>query len=352
MKQSIKIDIIYFGVERDTKMEFCFNDFDKMPVRTLATAAEGRDDFLYALKRAVYRSDIVIVVGGLSSKIYIPGIIGAAVGATAEKVDYKALGFAEPAQPLVFPKGAIPLVTPNNHIGGMLLEKGRQSIIVLSEDATIRHQLLEELIYPYIFDVEMEDNSNVIYSSSAAVPEETIAEEPKEEAITEATVAEPAEELPAAEEAVPVEMEAAEEIAEEVAEEPAVEEIAEEAEATEIIEEFTEQAIEEADEEAPIGNEEGLFVVVDDGSDELGDEEDEEFVAFKDFVAPLADETLASAEYTGYQYDDAEDELPYADRDIYAPERPSVAKILGIIVALLCIGASAAIFMLVILGLI
>ena len=157
MMQSIKIDIIYFQVDRDTKMEFRFNDFEKMPIRTLATSVKERDEFLYALKRGVYRSDTVIVVGGMNGNVYLPGIIGAAIGAPIEKLDYKMMGFEEPERPLVLPKGSIPLVTEDDEIGGMLLEKGRQSIIVLSEDATVRHKLLDELVFPYIFDSSAEE---------------------------------------------------------------------------------------------------------------------------------------------------------------------------------------------------
>ncbi len=369
MKQSIKIDIIYFRVDRDTKMEFRFNDAGKMPVRTLASPVNDRDEFLYALKRGVYRSDTVIVVGGLGGNIYIPGIIGAAIGAPAEKVDYRALGFAEPAKPLVFPKGSIPLVTSDNRIGGMLLEKGRQSIIVLSEDTAVRHQLLNSLVYPYIFDLGMEDEPFVsdpvgaapvaptveevvtdavqeVFSSSAVEMAEEIVEETVEE-VAEAE-AMPAEDEPA-EETVETKEEPVEDIVEDTLEEPA-EEIAE-AETEEIAVEEIEEVAEEEPETVMLPNvSDGMFVIADDGSnDEDPDDVTPETIFSAYGSMPVEDKAFDAAVFTGYQ-EETDDEGYYGEEEYYKP-RVSVGKIIGIAVALLCIGASAAIFTMIIMGL-
>lgn len=299
MKQSIKIDIIYFGVDRDTQMEFRFSDCDKMPIRTLASTASDRDEFLYALKRAVYRSDTVIVVGGLEGGIFAPALIGAAVGNPSEKVDYKALGLAEPAKPLSFPKFSIPLVTPDNRIGGMLLEKGGESIIVLSEDANVRHQLLDTLIYPYIFDMEAEKetiaDSGVTYATAF---------EQDDDGFCSIDVAE-------------------ELISEGVKPDNAVD-------------------AEEKTAINPLPNvSDGMFVMA------VADDEAEE-IAPEDFV-PLKYETV---DFTGYQpKDEEEEEAEEDDDEYYGPVIP-VGKILGVIFALLCIGASAAMFTLFFMGLI
>ena len=133
-------------------MEFMFKDSGEHPIRLLTSDADDKEEFLYALKRAVFRSDNVIIVGGLNEKHYLPGLLSSAIGVPCVKVDYRALGFEESEKPLMFPSRSIPLVTPDREIGGFLIEKGRQAIIMLSEMFEVRRKLLENLIMPYIFD--------------------------------------------------------------------------------------------------------------------------------------------------------------------------------------------------------
>lgn len=367
MMQSIKIDIIYFRVDRDTKMEFRFNDFEKMPIRTLATSVKERDEFLYALKRGVYRSDTVIVVGGMNGNVYLPGIIGAAIGAPIEKLDYKMMGFEEPERPLVLPKGSIPLVTEDDEIGGMLLEKGRQSIIVLSEDATVRHKLLDELVFPYIFDSGAEEvapapavsepvkpaapkvptvnpNSQDIFSSSEMIPAAETAEE----------IAPAIQETP---EEKPVEAEVETEIEEEKPNET-LEPQPEESAAEPRKELFTVEPTEEKEQLPNISD--GMFVIAADDDDEDEEEFLPETVRIEPSVTsapaipyvPMKEINLPETQFTTYvEEDDEDDDFIPEDEDEDYPSGVSFAKVLGVIVALLCIGTAAAIISMVLMDL-
>jgi len=377
MMQSIRIDIIYFRVDRDTKMEFRFNDFEKMPIRTLATSVKERDEFLYALKRGVYRSDTVIVVGGMNGNVYLPGIIGAAIGAPIEKLDYKLMGFAEPERPLVLPKGSIPLVTEDDEIGGMLLEKGRQSIIVLSEDAAVRHKLLDDLVFPYIFEMdagEVEGETNApekaplkpnvteekpqvsdfedIFSSSAAVNSTEIAEEitpePEQPELEKIEPEEVEPEYPEPEEVKSQESEGVFHIAElpEDDEEDSaalqVKIIAAEPE----VQEKTAESDAVLNATAPnISN--GMFVIAQDEDDES---EEDTFAAGEVIpFAAMSEANYPSTEFTAFVDEEEEAEEYYDDEDYYQ-SNISFAKVLGVIVALLCIGGAAAIFSMLFMG--
>lgn len=366
MMQSIKIDIIYFKVDRDTKMEFRFNDFEKMPIRTLATSVKERDEFLYALKRGVYRSDTVIVVGGMNGNVYLPGIIGAAIGAPIEKLDYKMMGFEEPERPLVLPKGSIPLVTEDDEIGGMLLEKGRQSIIVLSEDATVRHKLLDELVFPYIFDSGAEElspapavsepvkpaapkvpafnpNSQDIFSSSAMISAAETAEEI-------------APEMQKTPEEKPVEAESECEIEEQP--EETVEPMPEESVAEPEREQFEVKPAEEKEQLPNISD--GMFVITPDEDDDDEEELLIETVKVEPNLAstpampyvPMKEINLPETQFTTFVEEDDEDDdfIPEDEDDDYT-SGVSFAKVLGVIVALLCIGAAAAIISMVLMDL-
>lgn len=342
MKQSIKIDIIYYCVERDTKMEFEFSDSSDMPVRTLASTAEDKKEFLFALKRAVFRSDTVIVVGGLTGGTYLPAVLASAVGTPLEKLDYRSLGFTEPAKPLMFPKGSIPLVTDGNDIGGLLIEKGRQAIILLTENASIRHELLNSLVYPYIFDGGREEfdsepvtQEELVLSEPAAVlqPEAEIAEEPVPEDIASSK---PDEEIT---EEIPAENNAGEAVESE-----------ESISADETVSDSGEKTEEESVTKLPLIKElpsvsDGMFVIADDGNEEEEDNVD----MFSDYPVPVDTRDDYSSMILGNP--DNGDIYVENEGDEY-PSGSGFIKFLGVFIGVLSIATAAALIVLYFMGLI
>jgi len=107
---------------------------------------------LYSLKRAVSRSNIIVTVGGFCEKPFLPSILATAIGSSCASVDYEALGFVKPKNPIFLPKESLPLITSKGIIGGCIIEHPKQAIIMLTEDRAVRNEILMELVYPYVVD--------------------------------------------------------------------------------------------------------------------------------------------------------------------------------------------------------
>lgn len=149
MVPDLTLEVLYYNQPTDFKMEFelcgCCN------IRFLNASAKNRNDFLTALSKSVIRSRVIIAVGSFNplDQEYLPKIIAKATGYVLQPVDKTDLAI-QSAGEFPLPQTAVPLVTTAGELGGCVLENADQSIIMLTGDRTLRHELVSDLVCPYL----------------------------------------------------------------------------------------------------------------------------------------------------------------------------------------------------------
>ena len=211
MFQNIKVDIIYYKTPTDFEMEFNLSGCCRM--RLLTDKAPDRKVLVNQMVRAVSRSRIIIVSGTLFGEDTIIETCSKAIGKPLAEIDNKQFGIDSDENISVI-KDSVPLVSKEGIFGGCIIEQGPQTLILLTENKSIRKGIMQNLIHPYIQEIV----------ASELVEKEEPAKEPVEE-ITEESVEEiqeditdTAEELPQESEEATEENEETEETAEETPE--------------------------------------------------------------------------------------------------------------------------------------
>ena len=211
MFQNIKVDIIYYKTPTDFEMEFNLSGCCRM--RLLTDKAPDRIVLVNQMVRAVSRSRIIIVSGTLFGEDSIIETCSKAIGTPLAEIDYKQFGIDSDENISVI-KDSVPLVSKEGIFGGCIIEQGPQTLILLTENKSIRKGIMQNLIHPYIQEIV----------ASELVEKEEPAKEPVEE-ITEESVEEiqeditdTADELPQESEEATEENEETEETAEETPE--------------------------------------------------------------------------------------------------------------------------------------
>ena len=146
MSKDVKIELIYFKSNTDVSLEFGLHG--EYPLRLLSTSAKSLTDFFHALKRAVSRSEIIILIGGYTSDEYLPDFLSKAIGRTPIECDNGDYGILAPGT-VKIPAGAIPLVTKGK-FGGFIIESGPQTIFSLTDDRDLRLAITKDIIVNYI----------------------------------------------------------------------------------------------------------------------------------------------------------------------------------------------------------
>ena len=201
MFQNIKVDVIYYKTPTDFEMEFNLSGCCRM--RLLTDKAPDRKVLVNQMVRAVSRSRIIIVSGALFGEDSIIETCAKAIGKPLAEIDNSQFGIDSDENILII-KDSVPLVSKEGIFGGCIIEQGPQTLILLTENKSIRKGIMQNLIHPYIKEIV----------AAELVEKEEIAEEPVEET-TEEPVEEMFEETADTEEEISDE---AEEIAEETKE--------------------------------------------------------------------------------------------------------------------------------------
>lgn len=144
MVPDLTLETIYYKQPTDFKMEYDLCSVCN--TRFLATAAASGREFLRALQKSVARSRVIVTVGGLESKDYLPLLLCRAINeqpaVIVSAVNTQGMGYSAP------PK-AIPLLDTKNNLCGMVIERKDQSIVMLSEDKQRREYAVLNLVMPY-----------------------------------------------------------------------------------------------------------------------------------------------------------------------------------------------------------
>lgn len=169
MSKDVRIEILYYKESTDVSLEFGLHG--DYPVRMLSTSCADLEGFFKALKRAVWRSEIIILIGGYTSKEYIPAFVARALSLGVTVPDYKSERIISP-EIYSIPDKASPLASSDRKFGGFILESGPQTIISLIEDKDVRLMITKEIIVRYISEHYAVFNLNKYFDDKAEVAED------------------------------------------------------------------------------------------------------------------------------------------------------------------------------------
>lgn len=267
MLHNVKVDVIYYSTNTDFEMEFNLCGCCRM--RLLTDKAADCKQLVQSLSRAVSRSKVIICCGPLFEESGLINSIATAISKKTCIIDNAAFGIKDSAEISVI-DGALPLVTSEGLFGGCIIESGPQTIIILSENKSLRKSLMTSLVHPYIEDLSKSTVKNEVFNDSDILNNEEqetetqeeevvlseeaeeMVEQPAEEIQEEITNETEEEELPQDETEVEESVEEPQETSEEVVEDISAEDNEETVEET--IEEKVEEKVEEKQPSVPIGD--------------------------------------------------------------------------------------------------
>lgn len=147
MIQNIKVDTIYYLTNSDFEMEFNLCGCCKM--RLLTDKAENPKNFVSLLSRAVSRSQVIICCGKLFDNNGLIKVVSQAIKKPLYTVKNEDFGIVDDSEINII-EGSLPLVNSDGCFCGCIAESGPQSIILLTDNKSIRKTVMKELIHPYI----------------------------------------------------------------------------------------------------------------------------------------------------------------------------------------------------------
>lgn len=170
MLANMKVDIIYYKSNSDFEMEFNLCGCCRM--RLLTDKSPDRKTMVHSLARAVSRSRIIMIVGSLFGEAGTIPTVSEAIGTGLSAIDNKTYGIKSEEEIKII-SGATPLVTPNGFFGGCIIESGPQTMILISDNKTVRKEIMHTLIHPYIEELYanelLEKSSNTEESTAEVV---------------------------------------------------------------------------------------------------------------------------------------------------------------------------------------
>ncbi len=185
MFHNMKADIIYYKTATDFELEFNLCGCCRM--RLLSDKTPDKKSFVLSLARAVSRSNVILIAGALFGEGNCIEAVTEAINTSTETVDNAAYGISGDEQIEII-KGSTPLVTPEGYFGGCIIESGPQTMILLTDNKSVRKTIMKTLIHPYIEElyaaelggesqsVTEEENSN----SQIVIKDDYTEEEPPE----------------------------------------------------------------------------------------------------------------------------------------------------------------------------
>ncbi|MBR7132387.1 MAG: hypothetical protein IKD04_02535 [Clostridia bacterium] len=292
MFHNIKADILYYKTNSDFEMEFNLCGCCRM--RLLTDKISDKKSLVLGLARAVSRSRVIIIAGSLFGEDGVIGLAAEAIGKGMKPVDNQEYHISADEEIQII-EGAIPLITADGYFGGCIIESGPQTMILLTENKSIRKTVMQTLIHPYIEELCAADMKESADAANAGQPTEEEAEQ-----ATEQLNEEPSEEQSPTEDGAACDQ----------AEEADAEQEQTEADGTELIidqEENAEPETDISDEEITLTK--GMIFEADDGYLDFSSEGDEE-------VSDIYVEPQKMRRRDAKAYNDAYSDLPVDDSDL------------------------------------
>lgn len=147
MFQNFKTDIIYYNTATDFELEFNLCGCCRM--RLLNDKCADKKTLLASLSRAFSRSRVIILTAPLFDGSNIIKTVSVAIGKSVEKVDLATFNINSTTD-IEITKGSVPLVTADGIFGGCIIESGPQTLIMLTDNKSVRKTIMKDLIHPYI----------------------------------------------------------------------------------------------------------------------------------------------------------------------------------------------------------
>ncbi len=150
MLYNLRSDIIYYKSGSDFELEFNLCGCCRM--RLLTDKPSNKKAFVHSLARAVSRSRVILIAGAIFGEENTIQIVSQALGTTTEVVDNNAYNIASDDEIEII-KGSVPLVSSDGSFGGCIIESGPQTMILLTDNKTLRKNIMSTLIHPYISEL-------------------------------------------------------------------------------------------------------------------------------------------------------------------------------------------------------
>lgn len=173
----LKTEIIYYCGTADFEFEFNLNATS--PMRLFTENPTDEKSLISSLSLAVSRSRITFITADFDDKFV--ETIANTIGFKTETIVPEEYGITKKMANKFITNG-VPLVTSNGVYGGIILESGPQSLILITNDRPIRKQLMSELVKGYIIDLSETPNESL---HTAAVEEKADIDTMPEEIETE-----------------------------------------------------------------------------------------------------------------------------------------------------------------------
>lgn len=152
MLQNLKVDIIYHLVPSDFEMEFNLGGCCRM--RLLTEKTQDRKTLINALAKSVDRSQIIVICGPLFSDSGLISTVASAISKGLSVADRTKFSIKSNEEIRII-DGSVPLVSKDGYFGGCVIESGPQSIILLTENKTLRKSIMKNLIHPYVEELSI-----------------------------------------------------------------------------------------------------------------------------------------------------------------------------------------------------
>ncbi len=169
MLYNLRSDIIYYKSSSDFELEFNLCGCCRM--RLLTDKPSNKKAFVHSLARAVSRSRVILIAGAIFGEENTIQIVAQALGTTTEVVDNNAYNIASDEEIEII-KGSIPLVSSDGSFGGCIIESGPQTMILLTDNKTLRKNIMSTLIHPYVSELyaaEMKSNNGNSSETAEAI---------------------------------------------------------------------------------------------------------------------------------------------------------------------------------------
>lgn len=191
MVQNIKTDIIYYKTNTDFELEFSICGCCRM--RLLTDKVADTKNLIPSMARAVSRSRIILIIGNLFGNDGILSLAAKAISKELAVINNSDFGIEDDSEIKII-DGATPLVSPQGVFGGCIIESGPQTLILLTENKSVRKSIMNTLIHPYITELAAQ-----LYKETAEKKTETANQSSQTEAepILETTEDITADEIPA-----------------------------------------------------------------------------------------------------------------------------------------------------------
>ena len=154
---NLKTEIIYFKCTTDFEFEFNLNT--ALQMRLFTSCPNTDKSFLGALSLAVSRSRAIIITSKFDEELITK--LAGSIGFKTETVSPHEFGITSMETDKII-TGGVPLVTNDGVYGGIILESGPQSLIIITNERATRKELMNSLVHNYLIDVANVVNGGMI----------------------------------------------------------------------------------------------------------------------------------------------------------------------------------------------